>query len=292
MRRSEVEQLGPVPALCSELTLSGQISPLTPSELHLWGADLDSFTAGHWDPLLSSDEQARARQIRVPEAQRRFVTGRGLLRTLLGQYLGQDPTQIVLAYGAQGKPSLEHKGCCPLTFNLAHSGSLVVMAFGSGDPIGVDVEQVRPHAQMERVARRRFTPAEYAHWQQVPESQRLRVFLQIWTAKEACLKADGLGVRHLSQVEWIPPGLVAYRQGSPAWNLYPWEPTPTTVATLAMPQGSQLWATDLHWGWIPGEAVDRRSFSAPASLAPHCPPKTLGRCDIPPQGPGAAHRDR
>jgi 4'-phosphopantetheinyl transferase len=208
--------------------------------------------------LLSSDEQARAEQMRVPEAQQRFVTGRGLLRTLLGQYLGQDPTQIVLAYGAQGKPYLD--GCCSLAFNLAHSGSLMVMAFGGRDPIGVDVEQVRPHAQMERVARRRFTPAEYAHWQQVPEPQRLRVFLQIWTAKEACLKAEGLGIRHLRQVEWIPPGQVAHRQGSPTWSLYPWDPTPTTVATLALPKGSRLLATNLRWGWIPGGAVDRRSF--------------------------------
>ncbi|NJL98609.1 MAG: 4'-phosphopantetheinyl transferase superfamily protein [Synechococcaceae cyanobacterium SM2_3_2] len=264
MRRSEVEQLGPVPALGSGLGLSGQISPLTPAELHLWGADLDSFNPDHWDPLLSSDEQARAEQMRVPEAQRRFVTGRGLLRTLLGQYLGQDPAQIRLAYGSQGKPYLKYKSCCPLAFNLAHSGSLVVMAFGRQDPIGVDVEQVRPRAQMERVARRRFTPSEYAHWQQVPESQRLRVFLQIWTAKEACLKAEGLGIRHLRHVEWIPPGLVADRMGSPAWHLYRWDPTPTTVATLALPLGSPPWATDLRWGWIPGGAVDRRWFSAPA----------------------------
>ena len=260
MRRSDREQWGQMPSLGSRLTLSEQLSPLSPADLHLWGADLDCFKPGHWDPLLSSDELARAEQLRVPEAQRRFITGRGLLRTLLGHYLGQHPAQVRLAYGSQGKPYLEHNGGCPLAFNLAHSGSLVVMAFGGRDPIGVDVEQVRPHPQMERVARQRFTPAEYAHWQQVPEPQRLRLFLQIWTAKEACLKAEGLGIRHLREVEWIPTGRVAYRQGSPTWNLYPWDPTPTSVATLALPQGSQLWATDLRWGWLPDGAVDRRSF--------------------------------
>ncbi len=268
------------------------IPPLSPHLSQVWGADLDQIAENfqgfqdthnlNWNPLLSPEERDRAERIQMPVARRRFVVGRGLLRRWLGAYLGQDPADISLVYGSYGKPDLVPVMAAPVVFNLAHSGSVLVMAFGLGDPIGVDVEQVRPHPQMERVIQRRFSPHEQYHCQQAPSSKKLRTFLEIWTAKEACLKAQGLGIRHLSQVEWIHKHLA--KQGSQSWHLYGWDPTPTTVATLALPiQPAQT--PILEWRWIQARAGELVIPAPDSGLG------SLGQCDTPPLDPRVAHRD-
>lgn len=277
---------------CWIKSFEGLIPPLTPPLIQVWGADLDSIAENvqvfqdthslNGAALLSPEERDRAERIQMPVVRRRFVVGRGLLRLWLAAYLGQDPAEIALVYGSYGKPELAQATAAPVVFNLAHSGSVLVMAFGLGDPIGVDVEQLRPHPWMERVIRRRFSPHEHHHCQQVPRSEQVRTFLQIWTAKEACLKAQGLGIRSLSQVEWIHEGLA--QQGSQGWQLYGWDPTPVTVATLAIPiQPANK--TSLEWRWIQAKAGEL-VISAPGFELGF-----LNPYDTPPPDPRVAHRD-
>ncbi len=270
-------------------SFDGEIPPLNNPQIQVWGADLDQieqhFQSLEWDPLLwllSAEERDRAERIQIPLARRRFVAGRGLLRLWLGAYLSQDPADVSLVYGSYGKPDLVQTTANPVVFNLAHSGSVLVMAFGRGDPIGVDVEQLRPHAQMERVIRRRFGPHEQHHCQQVLWSKKLRTFLKIWTAKEACLKAQGLGIRHLAQVEWIHERLA--KQGSQCWYLYGWDPTPTTLATLALPMQPDQ-KPILEWRWIQARAGELVIPAPDSGLG------FRGQCDTPPPDPRVAHRD-
>jgi 4'-phosphopantetheinyl transferase len=64
----------------------------------------------------------------------------------------------------------------------------------------VDLERIRADRPFEALTRRRFTPGEHRVVCGAG-AERARVFHRLWTAKEACLKATGDGLRSLSCVE-------------------------------------------------------------------------------------------
>ena len=74
-------------------------------------------------------------------------------------------------------------------FNLSHSGKYTVLAL-SDTEVGVDVQQKR--AVDLRVARRYFSPEEWAHISAAEDKEGL--FYRYWTAKESYLKALGTGL--------------------------------------------------------------------------------------------------
>ncbi len=89
---------------------------------------------------LSDDERNRSARFRFEPDRRRFVVAHGVLRDLLGRYLGTDPGQIRFVYNAFGKPELHPEFGSRLTFNLAHSGDLALIAIARDAWVGVDVE--------------------------------------------------------------------------------------------------------------------------------------------------------
>jgi 4'-phosphopantetheinyl transferase len=61
-------------------------------------------------------------------------------------------------------------------------------------PIGVDVEVWRPLSDRDSLARRYFSPAEFASCAATPEDGRTAAFFACWTRKEAIVKVDGRGL--------------------------------------------------------------------------------------------------
>lgn len=151
------------------------------AELHLWRADLGTVLVDA--SSLSPDEQARSEH---------FRRTRSLLRCLLGQYLNQVPVNLRFSYGANGKPSLA-AGQSPevLYFNLTHTDNLALVAVTAVAEAGVDAERVRPVAHAGKIARRFFSAAEIAWLDAEPSADH---FFQLWTRKEAWLKAQGAGL--------------------------------------------------------------------------------------------------
>ena len=109
--------------------------------------------------LLDAAELERAGRFRFPRDRDRFVVGRGLLRSLLGRYVGQAPAQLQFTYANAGKPLLRDHA---LQFNLAHSGGLALLAVAGRRTVGVDVEQVRPSLDIMTIAERYFAAGEQA----------------------------------------------------------------------------------------------------------------------------------
>ena len=85
---------------------------LAEDEIHVWSAalDLDDDEPAATLPLLagtlSSDEAERAKRYLIEHVRRRFIVCRGILRTILGRYLGCAPARLRFTYGARGKPAL------------------------------------------------------------------------------------------------------------------------------------------------------------------------------------------
>jgi phosphopantetheinyl transferase len=91
---------------------------------------------------------------------------------------------------AHGRPVLAGGGPA---FNVSHTDGLALVAVASeGVRVGIDVERVQPRRRLERLARRVLDDDAYAAWRDAPD--QLRAFLGAWTAKEAYLKALGIGI--------------------------------------------------------------------------------------------------
>ena len=87
---------------------------------------------------LAPDEERRAARFRAQRDRIRFSAARGLLRHILARYVGVAPARIVFGYEALGKPLLpDHP---EVSFNLSHSGDVLVVAITHGRRVGVDVE--------------------------------------------------------------------------------------------------------------------------------------------------------
>lgn len=221
--------------------------PLPGEELHVWRASLDRSAAvtAALEAVLAADECERAARFYRDRHRARYVVGRGLLRVLLGRYLGVPAQEIEFAYGEHGKPFLGRPGPW---FNLAHSGGEAVFAFSSGAEVGVDIEldDDRSHG---RVAERFFSPAEIRTLRSLPSSLQPRAFLRCWTRKEAFIKArgDGLSLALDSFDVTLGPG------EPPAVLRTAWsesEPAEWSVVDLSEPDGPVIAAAaGRHPAW-------------------------------------------
>jgi 4'-phosphopantetheinyl transferase len=146
--------------------------------------------------LLSADERARRDRFKIEAVKRRFAIARASMRQLLAKAAGRDPRDIRFDYGPQGKPSIARAGNPgDIRFNLSHSGDTAVLAVTVGREVGVDVERLRDNVDFQKLARRFFSPVEAATLNRLAGDDLKRRFFRIWTAKEAYIKAVGLGLR-------------------------------------------------------------------------------------------------
>ena len=173
---------------------SGNNSPshyiLSQGEVHLWQRSLNEGkeTIKYLFSILSVDERERAERFYQVKHRQEFILARGMLRVILGRYVGEDPASLVFKYSSKGKPSLSaHQ----LSFNLSHSQDLVIYAVSYLEKIGVDLEYQRK-IEVESLAKRFFSLREYQYLKNVDEQEEL--FFRLWTAKEAYLKATGEGI--------------------------------------------------------------------------------------------------
>jgi len=207
----------PTPAFRTrELPLRPEALPKVQLEelaVDLWVAPISAVIVDDvWSAPLTQDERERAQRFRFEEDKRRFLCGRGALRTLAGGYLGADPAALRFVYSEAGKPGLAPEAGHPaLRFNLSHSGDYVLLGFAWGRAVGVDVELVRKDIEAEQIARRFFSQREQQDLLSLPASDRIPAFFRCWTRKEAYVKATGEGLGlPLNQFD------VAFLPGKPA----------------------------------------------------------------------------
>jgi 4'-phosphopantetheinyl transferase len=133
----------------------------------------------------------RAGKLHFPEDRGRFVQAHAALRQILHHYTGVEPSALHFSLGPHGKPHLDPAG---LNFSLSHSGDLAAVAVGEIAEIGIDLEKTRPIADWEEVARLWFHPAEIEWVRSAADARRRDAFFEVWTAKEAYIKANGRGL--------------------------------------------------------------------------------------------------
>lgn len=201
-----------------------------PGELHLWLIDLDIRPAD-FERYLTQEERDRASRILNAAGSRRFVTARGCLRKILGDYLAIDAGSIGFHYGALGKPELANPGS-GLRFNLTHSGHLALLALTWQSDIGIDIEPLKPRSNLLAIAGKIFGEEICETLAVMSEPERTVQFFKLWTTLEARAKCDGNGVFSQSgnkrpavnfepETDWI--AAVAIASGIPAlsqWSVH------------------------------------------------------------------------
>lgn len=140
-------------------------------------------------PLLSPDETARAGRYHQPDDALRFIGTRGVLRVLLARYTNQSPGSIEFAPGPNRKPELKHPG--GWQFNVSHAGSWVLIAIGKHQ-VGVDLDRVNPDFPFRDIMDASFSPAERQYIEACADARR--GFFELWTRKEALVKATAKGI--------------------------------------------------------------------------------------------------
>lgn len=146
---------------------------------------------------LSPDEVARGKRYLRDESRNDFVLCRAALRTLLGNWTRQPPSQLRFTYSAYGKPSLVPvEGGPTPRFSVSHSHGMATLAVTSGshDSLGIDLERRRGDLDGLGLARRFFCPEEAAELAQLSGLTQRQAFFDCWTRKEAVIKALGEGL--------------------------------------------------------------------------------------------------
>lgn len=117
------------------------------------------------------------------------------LRNLLGAYLHMPPDAVNFARDTHGKPFLVDlpKGV-NLHFNLSHAGALLLIGLSRRQSLGVDLEASQRTRPWLELAQRFFAPTETTSLRDLPPSRLGTAFTQLWSCKEAVLKALGRGI--------------------------------------------------------------------------------------------------
>lgn len=149
--------------------------------------------------VLSPEEAAQARRFVPERARELYVAAHGLLRLLLGAAIGVEAGSLRFAAGPFGKPRLAGAAAAAPAFNIAHSGSRVLVALSSAGEVGVDVEAHRALRDGLDIAERFYSEREAAELRRLDGRAREELFFRLWSRKEAVLKAAGLGVAGLSR---------------------------------------------------------------------------------------------
>jgi 4'-phosphopantetheinyl transferase len=223
------------PALTSrwiQLPCSSVDWQLGPTDVHVWAASLEMApkVLSSFERILCSSEMARARRFHVDQHRNRFIGGRGFVRMILSHYLRTEPGKLEFAYNPHGKPSLSGAFAeSRLNFNLAHSENLALLAVTRADAVGIDVERIKPLTDTDGLVAQFFSARESAAFHNLPPEQKSVAFFNLWTRKEAWLKATGEGIGHLLNVVEV-----SFLPGEPA-------------RFLSLPGGPK---TTASWSWI------------------------------------------
>ena len=162
--------------------------------VHIWSAYFpdNEEDIPYFESVLSEDERHKVNSFRFLKNQRHYVISRGILRCLLGKYLGQKPQDIEILYGLWGKPCLSEEQS--LYFNLSHSRDYVLYAMSSSYEVGVDLEYIDPYLNLDTMASNILSsPQELEYWKTVNKEEKVKAFFKLWVCKEAFLKASGKG---------------------------------------------------------------------------------------------------
>lgn len=194
-----------------------------------------------FEAILDEEELERAARFRFEPDRERYILGHGMLREVLGRHVDADPAMLRFARGPYGKPIIQGSD---VHFNFSDTKDAVLVGTSTVAELGVDLETMHRQVDHDAVADHYFTPKEIDALNRAAGSERKRRFLELWTRKEAVLKACGIGLmddlKELSVLDGINalrithPGFM--HVAAPTYHLRTWRLSDSHLISLAAPR--------------------------------------------------------
>lgn len=219
--------------------------------VRIWLTSVDNVDLSRARDSFSADELTRAGRMASADLRNRFLARRRMARTLLARETGEEPAALVLERRCERCGELHPTS--PLDggdvwWSASSSAGLAALAIADCR-VGLDIEKRGERPQWDRIARRFFSEDEYRAVADSPTR-----FLELWTLKEAYLKALGLGLpgglRSLECTGLAPaPTGWSTSAAHPSWRFRGFEPEPGFAGALAVegaPDSIELrrWSAD------------------------------------------------
>lgn len=170
-----------------------QAPHLEACKVDIWIARTDSILRSKSTlKLLSTEDWNEFERQHVPAAHDSAIAARILLRLALSRAAGFRivPSSWNFKRTAYGRLMLSDT--TDLHFSLSHVDDIVAVAVASGADLGFDLENIDRHISSKVIATF-LHPHERLALEPLPNSQKMREFIRLWTKKEAYTKLLGLG---------------------------------------------------------------------------------------------------
>jgi 4'-phosphopantetheinyl transferase len=164
--------------------------------------------------LLSPSEEAILAGLALLPRRRKWLLGRWAAKRLLGEIAAEEQSLVAELLGKPGSnpewrcqfsilndeagaPYVDRQGGrLPLSLSISHRGfrGLAAVALAPGACVGADLETVEPRDPA--LVRQFFSESEADRVAKTSGAAAEQAIARIWSAKEAVLKAMGIGLRH------------------------------------------------------------------------------------------------
>ncbi len=222
-------------------------------EIHLWkidGSTVDDTLLAAYRRLMSAEELQRHERLRQLADRRRFLITRAAIRSVLSGYFPDVlPTQWQFGRNAWGRPTIAEPVLeSNVEFNISHADGLIVIAVTERGDLGVDVEFTGRRCRTLALANRYFSAQEIGALQVMSDSAQRERFFDLWTLKEAYIKACGMGLAiPLSSFSFefgkdgISIAFAPERRDEPgAWQFWQMQATPRHRLAIALKRHDAL----------------------------------------------------
>lgn len=178
-----------------------------------------------WREMLSAEERRLADSFHGENHRQDYIHAHAALHCVLGECLGIPVVSVRFIEGSakgngmHGKASGRIKPAlmpyskdfqvpvenqADLRFNLSHTRQAALIGVSIGRELGIDIEWHRPMKDLDAMARAVMSDLELKQWQSLRPEDQTRGFYNLWTRKEAYLKAIGLGLFRSLQEVTVP----------------------------------------------------------------------------------------
>ena len=148
----------------------------------------------HLFSYLSPQEKDKSNRFIYEHLRSRYIISHGILRVLLGHYLGIEAHQIEYTYNPYQKPFC--KQAPKLSFNMSHSKDYACYIFSFDYKVGIDIEFINTDLDITALLPSVATSSEILALNTLNPSEKIFSFYKMWTLKEAFLKALGVGLSY------------------------------------------------------------------------------------------------
>lgn len=181
------------------LTLEDLKDKLASNNLILIKAYTDKLLEEKLLPYLTKEEIIKSKDYKSEIAKINYLVSKAILNLALKGLLEKEIDDLTVKRDKNNKPYVE--STLGLKFNISHTEGLILLAFFKRE-VGVDIEKINYKFEFKDILENCFTRDEI-----INIDNNIISFYRYWTAKEAYLKCDGIGlIRNLREIEIISYG--------------------------------------------------------------------------------------